>query len=545
MAKRCYRARRAARVVALVWALAPLAANAEQGFSAHGLRVRPNRQQGYVATSSARVVGAWGWSVGVVAGHAVRPLAVDPGELTSAIYVPNGRLVTSQTVTELVAAVGIADFLELGVAAPLVLRQEGDDLAGLADPAGLETGVGMSDVWLVPKATVFGLGSPDYPALALAVETAVGLPTGDRVQFRGGGLQVEPRLILEGRIPGGPALSANLGYAWRDAVEIPGLKTGAGPLWAVGLDVPVTSGLSATVEAFHTTSTEALLACHLGLGRARIEVGGGIGLTDDAGTPDWRALVGLSLGVGGAAPEGLYLRDAAEEPSPPAPALAAECLPPQAGPARSSCDTDQDRIADVEDRCPSEAEDFDGFEDEDGCLDADNDGDGVDDLDDRCPMDPFSGANLDWPGCPPGGGRRGIDTIVYYAPFSDRLSTMAKHSLDVVAATLIESPAMPHVWVIGHSDVVDNRKYEQDLSLHRAEACRAHLIEAGVAAERVTAIGLGAAALLAAPNEDRVLNRRVEFRVAGADEPPPAAPIPEPPAAPIPEPPAVPSPRDP
>ena len=111
----------------------------------------------------------------------------------------------------------------------------------------------------------------------------------------------------------------------------------------------------------------------------------------------------------------------------------------------------------------------------------------------------------------------------------------------MVATTIIESPAMAHVWVVGHSDVVDNRKYEQDLSLHRAEACRAHLIEAGVAAQRVTAIGLGAAALLAAPNEDRVLNRRVEFRVAGTDEPPqapsaatPPTPIPAPPAAPIP-----------
>jgi outer membrane protein OmpA-like peptidoglycan-associated protein len=40
------------------------------------------------------------------------------------------------------------------------------------------------------------------------------------------------------------------------------------------------------------------------------------------------------------------------------------------------------------DLCPEEPEDFDGFEDEDGCPDPDNDGDGILDKDDRCPNEP-------------------------------------------------------------------------------------------------------------------------------------------------------------
>ncbi len=49
-------------------------------------------------------------------------------------------------------------------------------------------------------------------------------------------------------------------------------------------------------------------------------------------------------------------------------------------------DTDGDGIFDDADGCPSEPEDKDGFEDEDGCPDPDNDNDGVLDGDDGCPL---------------------------------------------------------------------------------------------------------------------------------------------------------------
>ncbi len=50
-------------------------------------------------------------------------------------------------------------------------------------------------------------------------------------------------------------------------------------------------------------------------------------------------------------------------------------------------DADGDGYRDAEDGCPSAAEDFDMFEDEDGCPDSDNDEDGILDLADGCPMD--------------------------------------------------------------------------------------------------------------------------------------------------------------
>src|SRR5690349_19354350 len=57
--------------------------------------------------------------------------------------------------------------------------------------------------------------------------------------------------------------------------------------------------------------------------------------------------------------------------------------PPPEGPK----DSDGDGINDDTDKCPSEAEDVDQFEDDDGCPDTDNDKDGVPDSSDKCPMD--------------------------------------------------------------------------------------------------------------------------------------------------------------
>ena len=51
-------------------------------------------------------------------------------------------------------------------------------------------------------------------------------------------------------------------------------------------------------------------------------------------------------------------------------------------------DRDGDGYPDDDDGCPDEPEDFDEFEDENGCPDADNDQDGILDDRDQCPMDP-------------------------------------------------------------------------------------------------------------------------------------------------------------
>jgi outer membrane protein OmpA-like peptidoglycan-associated protein len=109
---------------------------------------------------------------------------------------------------------------------------------------------------------------------------------------------------------------------------------------------------------------EALAGVKLYLARnSFLTLGAGRGLlTDRGGNPDLRAFIGI-------------------------------VFEPSVG------DRDGDGIKDDLDRCPDAREDFDGWQDEDGCPDPDNDRDGVPDELDRCPDIPGVAAH---DGCPEG-----------------------------------------------------------------------------------------------------------------------------------------------
>jgi OOP family OmpA-OmpF porin len=64
-------------------------------------------------------------------------------------------------------------------------------------------------------------------------------------------------------------------------------------------------------------------------------------------------------------------------------------------------DADGDGIKDDVDECKTDAEDADGYQDDDGCPDLDNDGDGINDTDDQCKSDPEDKDGYqDEDGCP-------------------------------------------------------------------------------------------------------------------------------------------------
>jgi hypothetical protein len=109
-------------------------------------------------------------------------------------------------------------------------------------------------------------------------------------------------------------------------------------------------------------------------------------------------LVGL-FGCGGASGGGATPAPIGNQASDPAPAAAPDPVPPPSG---GGGDGDGDGRGDADDLCPSDPEDLDGFEDEDGCPDPDNDRDGIRDLDDKCPNEPESfDGQTDDDGCPP------------------------------------------------------------------------------------------------------------------------------------------------
>jgi outer membrane protein OmpA-like peptidoglycan-associated protein len=83
----------------------------------------------------------------------------------------------------------------------------------------------------------------------------------------------------------------------------------------------------------------------------------------------------------------------------------ADKCPNEAGPMQNlGCpimDKDGDGLNDDVDKCPNEPEDKDGFQDEDGCPDLDNDSDGIPDEKDKCPNEPEDKDGFqDEDGCP-------------------------------------------------------------------------------------------------------------------------------------------------
>lgn len=104
--------------------------------------------------------------------------------------------------------------------------------------------------------------------------------------------------------------------------------------------------------------------------------------------------------------------------------------------------------------------------------------------------------------------------ILYFLEDSDELTAASKGELDHVLAEIRSRP-LPDIVVIGHTDTIGGQRYNDRLSLARAERVRQMLIEHGIPAERIQARGRGKRELLV-PTPDEVReprNRRVEINV--------------------------------
>jgi outer membrane protein OmpA-like peptidoglycan-associated protein len=126
-------------------------------------------------------------------------------------------------------------------------------------------------------------------------------------------------------------------------------------------------------------------------------VGGSAGVTDGYGAPDWRVfgMLGYTMPEDKKAPDadGDGIPDELDK----CPTEAEDFDDFQDEDGCPDLDNDGDGVLDVDDKCPNDPEDMDGFEDEDGCPDPDNDGDGILDVDDQCPNDAGPPENN---GCP-------------------------------------------------------------------------------------------------------------------------------------------------
>jgi outer membrane protein OmpA-like peptidoglycan-associated protein len=179
-------------------------------------------------------------------------------------------------------------------------------------------------------------------------------------------------------------------------------------------------------------------------------------------------------------------------------------------------DNDGDGILDVKDECPNRAEDFDGFQDGDGCPDVDNDGDGILDADDKCPSSAETFNKYeDTDGCPDDiPPQMAMANINFKYDSAEISGADPLPILDEIAAFMKRNPEV-QLKVSGHTDSMGGDAYNLDLSKRRAETIRSYLVARGVSADRLQTEGQGEAQPIDTNDTDagRARNRRIEFHL--------------------------------
>lgn len=160
-----------------------------------------------------------------------------------------------------------------------------------------------------------------------------------------------------------------------------------------------------------------------------------------------------------------------------------------AGIAPHGCppDSDGDGLIDSQDKCPNDAENKNGFEDDDGCPD---------EIPEQVKQ--FTGVI------------KGINFEINKA----EIRVDSRPLLDEAAAVLNQHPTLK-IMVVGHTDDRGRKELNIDLSRRRAEAVKTYLMDRGVDAERIMTRGEGPDSPIADNKTaaGRQTNRRIEFQI--------------------------------
>ncbi len=194
-------------------------------------------------------------------------------------------------------------------------------------------------------------------------------------------------------------------------------------------------------------------------------------------------------------------------------------------------ESDGDEILEPEDACPRETEDFDGFEDADGCPDPDNDGDGFADGEDLCPNAPEQVNGFeDSDGCPDADvvlcrecrATKTLLGVVAFDAGSVQLLRGQDATLEEIAGRIQRARQArgepSRVEVVGHASDWGEADEQRALAADRAEFVRRRLVELGVERDLVITDSEGSSnpRVPHAQERARTLNDRVEILVPTA-----------------------------
>ncbi|MFO0747261.1 MAG: OmpA family protein [Myxococcota bacterium] len=534
-----WRRRRAAATGALALAVASqIAAGATRearaaepdGTSLELLEPLPDAGTTILGTAQSRVLPHLAWTAGLTIQLTLAPLRFEPVDGSD-----GDALVDAQVWLDAGFGVGMLGWLDLALDVLLVVGDAGVGLVALGRSDDDVAGVHLGDVRLVPRANlVDGRGG----GLGLALLLPLVLPTGDALAFTSQGFAVEPRVAVDVTLGPGVVLAADLGFRWSAERLVYDVGQGSALTWSVGARVPLGHGLdvlgtllgrvdfaaardpsdlgqSAGAGAGQRPIEAALGARWLAPFGLDLTLGVGKGLLRGLGASDLRVLLTVAFRTSGPDSDGDGLLNEVD----PCPLDAEDVDGFQDDDGCPDRDDDADGVVDARDRCPRVAEDKDGFEDDDGCPDEDDDKDGIADQADRCPR--VAGVR-EKGGCPwekvkVTRERLEITDKVFFDLDRATIDAESFPLLDEIAEVLVATPRLKSVEVAGHTDSAGTEAHNQALSEGRAKAVVDYLVKKGVARERLVPKGYGFTRPLVAPapggetEEQAAKNRRVEF----------------------------------
>lgn len=327
-------------------------------------------------------------------------------------------VVSYQATLDFLWSLGIFNILQIGIALPVVVAQDGNGLAIIQEGETLST-TAIRDLRLQLKGRILGKGKGaiDASGFGLAIALGMSVPTGDDDNFAGdANVTADAPVIIFDWRNDLVKVALNVGCRWREtsAVGID-FKLGHQLLYGAGLAVtPLKQrllvlaefegmlGFQKMDEAINRVPMEARLGFGVAVDKRKdlsIVVGGGIGMGNAPTVPMFRILASIRYAPQNRDQDGDGILDKDDK-----------CINEKEDfddfEDDDGCpdeDNDGDGIHDLVDECPDEMEDLDGFDDEDGCPDEDNDGDGIVDMEDNCPDDPEDFDDFeDDDGCPEG-----------------------------------------------------------------------------------------------------------------------------------------------
>jgi outer membrane protein OmpA-like peptidoglycan-associated protein len=389
----------------LVVALSLPAGAEERSFSLERLRLAVDRL-GVIDAESGAVLSHLAWDSGLWLTFEDDPLVVKDVATGDRL----GRLVDARVGGSLVGALGLYDRFEIGLELPLVLYQDrSSNIPGVTTaPLPSLTSIGVGDLRLAPKVSL--LRTADQ-GVDLAIAIGVTFPTGGATDYKGEeGMSLVPEVDVS-RALGPLLLVGNVGYRLRKDqtllnqevadeifLRLAAAYRPASAPWDAGLSLSTAVAAAAPFAHANQDALELNAAGGYRIGERWAVIGGaGVGLANGYGTPDFRFFAGVRFGETSDDPDHDGFHGHADEC--PRQAEDRDGFQDQDGCADP--DNDNDKVPDVADGAPLDPEDPDGFQDSDGVPDPDNDGDGILDTADKCPGEPETkNGYLDDDGCP-------------------------------------------------------------------------------------------------------------------------------------------------